>query len=82
METKTKEVQISYRVGSKIQVKKFDINSDYSFFISETHAVEDATEEELEAFKQERIAAIKDFLDPIAQDEFDTLWDQRLGTDE
>jgi hypothetical protein len=76
------EVKVSASLNGKVQVKKFDINSGYHFGLTETYDVSGMSQEAAEAFEDARLIELYDRVDPIAQAEFDKLWDQRLETGE
>jgi hypothetical protein len=72
------EVEVGYRVGGKVQVKKFDIQSDYEYAASKRAALEEG--DDPDEVVQELLDGIKDLIDPPAQKDFDDLWDVRVGT--
>jgi len=76
------EVGISVNLNGKVQVKKFDINAGYHFGINERYDVSGLSQEEAEEFEDARMIELYDKIDPVAQAEFDKLWDQRLETGE
>lgn len=75
---KVTEVEVGYRVGGKIQVKKFDIQSDYEYAASK-HAELEKGDEPDEVI-EELLSSIKHLIDPPAQKDFEDLWKVRVGT--
>jgi len=76
------EVGVNVNLNGSVQVKKFDIKSGYHFGISERYDVSNLTQEQAEAFEDERMIELYDRIDPVAQAEFDKLWEQRLESGE
>ena len=75
-----REVEVGYKVGGKVQVKKFDIQSDYEYYAAQTVTL-DPDDNEYEEIDR-RLLALKEQLDPMAQADFDELWKQRVKTGE
>lgn len=65
---KAKEITVSYSLGAKIQVVKFEYQGDFHSSMSRTYDISDlTTEDEVEQFQLEKIKEIREQLRPIAQ---------------
>jgi len=67
------EINASASTGGKVQVKDFKVNLDYHYSNSEKWDVSDLSTEEAEAFRVERIRAIKSSIEVISDEEFQAL---------
>lgn len=72
-EPKLKEVTITASVGGKIQVVKFEYDSNFHYSNGATYNVEGMTEEQVEKFRLEKTKEFRKQLEPIQQDEIDKL---------
>jgi hypothetical protein len=77
---KVKEVEAGFRIGGKVQVKKFDISSDYEYSASQ-RAELDPDDDPAEAIIS-LTDDLKALLEPQAQADFDSLWGQRVNRGE
>lgn len=72
------ECGASVSTGGKIQIKKYEISSDYHLNLSSKWSMPPGmTEEEAESFRHEQILRLKKELEPLAQSEVDDLLDQK-----
>lgn len=72
------EAGASVSTGGKIQVKKYEIQSDYHFTLSGKWSMPPGmTDEEAEVFRHEQVLRLRRELDPIAQSEVDDLFEQK-----
>ncbi len=70
------EVNASVSYGGKVQIVDFKINSDFHLSASERWDVSDLGTEEAVAFQVERIEALQQRIEVIAQHEFDIRFAQ------
>lgn len=76
------EVGVNVNLNGAVQVKKFDIKAGYHFGLNERYDVSNLTQEQAEAFEDERLIELYLRIDPVAQAEFDKLWEQRIESGE
>jgi len=74
------EVGVSVSTGGKVQLKKFELSSDYFLNVSGKWSVPPTmTEEDAESFRNEMILRLRSELEPIAQAEVDELLEQKAN---
>lgn len=74
------EVGCSVSTGGKVQLKKYEISSDYHFHLSGKWAVPPGwTEDDAEQFRHEQILRLRREIEPIAQDEVNDLMEQKAN---
>lgn len=74
------EVGCSVSTGGKIQLKRYELSSDYHFHLSGKWSVpEGMTEDDAEAFRHEQALRLRRELEPLAQAEIDDLLDQKAS---
>lgn len=74
---KLSEINISFSVGGKVQIIKFDISSDYHVSLSRKWEIpEDWTNEQAEAWQLEQLAKLRAVVDVVGQKEFDDRFSQ------
>lgn len=72
-----REVEVGYKLGGQIQVKKFDIQSTYEYSVSKRLAL--APGEDPDEVIEETLDELREkILEPKGQAEFEALWEQRL----
>lgn len=76
------EVGVNVNLNGSVQVKKFDIKAGYHFGLNERYDVSNLSQEQAEAFEDQRMIELYDRIDPVAQAEFDKLWATRLESGE
>lgn len=74
------EVGVSVSTGGKVQLKKFELSSDYFLNVSGKWSVPDTmTDDEAEQFRNEQLLRLRSELEPIAQAEVDDLLEQKAN---
>ena len=68
-----KEVEVTVSLGGKIQVVKFQYDSNFYLTEKVTYAVEGMTDEEVEEFRSEKLREFRKHLEPFQQEEIDKL---------
>lgn len=72
------EVSASASLGAKVQLVKFELNTDYHYSMSGKWSVpEDWTEDQCREFRRQKVQELKDELEPIAEKEFEDLMKQK-----
>lgn len=72
------ETGVSVSVGGKIQVKKYEISSDYYFNQSAKWSIpDDWTDEQAQKFRAGQTADLKQAVEAFAQQEVEALFNQR-----
>ena len=77
MSAKVKDITVSASVGGNVQIVKFQYTSKFHYSTTFTYEIEDMTEEEAKAFRDEKLKEMREDLEPIAQEEVDELLRQR-----
>lgn len=74
------ECGASVSSGGKVQLKKFELSSDYHFTVSGKWSVPpNWTDEQAEEFRHEMVLRLRRELEPIAQEEVDDLLAQKAN---
>lgn len=74
------EAGASVSTGGKIQLKKYEISSDYHFHLSGKWSIPPGwTEQQAEEFRHEQVLRLRKELEPIAQSEVDDLLEQKAN---
>ena len=74
------EVGVSVSTGGKVQLKKYELSSDYHLSVNGKWKVpSDWSDEEAEEFRNEQILRLRSELEPIAQAEVDELLEQKAN---
>ncbi len=73
---RVKEVEVSIRLGGKIQIVQFQYSADYSYLVGYKYDV-DMTEEEADKFWKEQHAKLSEQMGPVEQQKVDELQDLR-----
>jgi hypothetical protein len=72
------ECGASVSTGGKVQLKKYELSSDYHFHLSGKWAMPPGmTEEDAETFRYEQVLRLRRELEPLAQAEVDDLMEQK-----
>lgn len=72
------EAGASVSMGGKIQLKKYEISTDYHFHISGKWSMpEGMTDSDAEKFRYEQVLRLRQELEPIVQSEIDDLFQQK-----
>jgi hypothetical protein len=77
-EPKCIEVTASTSTGGRVQLVKFELSSDYHFSMTRRYSIpDDWTEDQVKEFNYEKTLELREQLEPIAQQEFDDLINQK-----
>lgn len=74
------ETGASVSTGGKVQLKKYELSSDYHYSLNAKWSIPgDWTEEQAEEFRHEQALRLKKELEPLAQAEVDDLLQQKAN---
>lgn len=74
------ECGVSVSTGGKVQLKKYELSSDYHLSVNGKWRVPESWDEkDAEEFRHEQILRLKSELEPIAQAEVDELLTQKAN---